>query len=94
MKRNITGTTYRTQTVASSTVVAGEKLKMPLSSVAYQVVGSIVSETSQARLLRPGRTPASWRSWTPYDRTPPATRIRKPPVQVKNVLRLIEIAPR
>ena len=43
----------------------GEKLKMPLSRVPYQLLTSMVSETSKARLLRPGRKPASWRSWTP-----------------------------
>ncbi len=76
MKRSITGTTYSTQTVASSTVVSGEKLKMPLSSAAYHVPGSMVPDTSQARVFSPGSTPASCRSWTPYDRTPAATRIR------------------
>src|SRR5262245_23735767 len=87
--RVIVGTTYSSQTVSSSTVVAGEKLKTPLSKVAYHVVGSRVSEMSHARLFRPGRMPASCRSWTPYDSTPPATRIKKPPVQAKKRLRLM-----
>ena len=88
------GTTYSTQASASSLVVTGEKLRTPLRTVAYQVPGAIVSETSKARLFRPGRKPASCRSWTPYDSTPAATKIRKTPVQVKKRVRLMRIAPR
>ena len=47
----------------SSQVVAGEKLNTPLRSVPMMLDGGIVAETSKARLLRPGRMPASWRSW-------------------------------
>jgi hypothetical protein len=43
------GTTYAIQTVSSSQVVAGEKLKMPLSRVPYQLVGGMALETSKAR---------------------------------------------
>ncbi len=42
--------TYASQAMASSLVVAGEKLKMPLSKVPYQEPGGMVSETSKARL--------------------------------------------
>ena len=34
--------------------MAGVKLKMPLRSVAYQVLGSTVALTSKARVVRPG----------------------------------------
>ena len=63
--RYITGTTYSSQATASSHVVAGLKLKMPLSSVPYQLSGGTWADTSKARLFSPGRSPASWRSWTP-----------------------------
>ena len=35
--------------------MAGEKLKVPLSSVPYQLPGGIVALTSKARLFRPGQ---------------------------------------
>ena len=88
------GMAYSSHAAASSTVVAGEKLKMPLSSVPYQDVGGTAVETSKARLFRPGSTPASWRSCTPYARTPAATKIKKTPVQVKKRVKLIFSAPR
>ena len=49
------GTTYASQAIASSLVVAGEKLKMPLSSVPCQEPGGMTFDTSKARLYRPGR---------------------------------------
>jgi hypothetical protein len=64
-KRNNVGTTYATQAVSSSQVVAGEKLKMPLRKVPSQEVGAMVPLTSNARLFSPGRMPASCRSWNP-----------------------------
>ena len=61
-----------------ATVVAGEKLKIPLSTVAVPASrGRTTSVTSNMVLSSPGSTPASWRSWTPYDRTPAATRIKQ-----------------
>jgi hypothetical protein len=62
MNRVRVGTTYSSQAVASSQVVAGEKLRLPLSSVPYQLCGGACPETSKARLFRPGRMPASYRS--------------------------------
>ena len=50
---------------ASSTVVCGEKLKMPLSRVPYQESGGIAALTSKASVFRPGRIAASCRSCTP-----------------------------
>ena len=44
-----------TQAMASSQVVAGEKLKMPLSRVPYQLSAGSACETSKARLFRPGQ---------------------------------------
>ena len=41
--------------MASSQVVAGLKLKVPLSRVPYQLSGGTAPETSKARLFRPGR---------------------------------------
>src|SRR4051812_35118028 len=60
-----TGTRYATYTVSSSHVVAGLMFSVPFSSVQYQLVGGICWDTSKARFWRPGRTPDSWRSWTP-----------------------------
>ena len=39
------GITYASQAIASSLVVAGEKLKMPLSSVPYQESGGTAALT-------------------------------------------------
>ena len=61
----MTGPAYNSQAAASSRVVAGEKLKIPLSRAPYQVFMSTVSETSKARSRRPGRNRASCRSCTP-----------------------------
>ena len=88
------GTAYASQAIASSLVVAGEKLKMPLSRVPCQEPGGITFDTSKARLYSPGRKRASCRSCTPYASTPAATMIKKAPVQVKNLVRLILSAPR
>ena len=52
------------------------------------------ADTSKAMLFRPGSTSASCRSWTPYERTPAATKTRSPPVQRKNLPRSSRTAPR
>jgi hypothetical protein len=46
-------------------VVTGEKLKVPFSTVAYHVLGAMTPLTSKAMVFRPGRMPASCRSWIP-----------------------------
>ena len=74
-----------TQTVASSPVVAGEKLKMPLSSVAYQVPGSIAPETSKARLLQAGQDAGLLEVVDAVGQHAGGDEIRNAPVQVKNL---------
>ena len=39
----------------------------------------------EGRVASPGRTPASWKSWTPYLRMPAATKISRTPLTVKNL---------
>ena len=50
MKIVSTGTTYKTHAVASSQVVAGEKLNIPFNTAPYQLDGGTAALTSNARL--------------------------------------------
>ena len=77
-----------------TTVGSGWKLNTPFSSVPYQLSGGIVPLTSKALSVSPGSQSASCRSWKPYASTPAATTTSIPPVQVKNLARLIRSAPR
>ena len=68
-------------------------LNIPAIAAPYQLVGSSTPEMSKAMSSRPGRTPASWKSWTPYLRMPAATKTSRTPLTVKNRDRLTRIAP-
>src|SRR5882757_9602414 len=57
--------TYNTQTIASTTVVWGERLKMPLSSVPCQESAGTIALMSNASVFSPGRMLASCRSCMP-----------------------------
>src|SRR3954452_24853694 len=69
-------------------------LNRPETTAPYQLLGSRTPEMSNAWVDRPGRTPASWKSWTAYLKMPAATKISSTPLTVKNVDRLILIAPK
>ena len=68
-------------------------LNIPAIAAPYQLVGSSDAGDVEGLVVRPGRTPASWKSCTPYLRIPAATKTSSTPLTVKKRDRLTRIAP-
>jgi len=64
-KKYIVGTKYAHHTITSRIMGFGEKLKMPLRSVPYQLVAEYHEVMSHALAVPKLMIPASQRSWTP-----------------------------